>query len=88
MWIVTSTASALRLPRALVFATLCIAVTGGGHILAGGLLPPHLVLAGMTFAFALAYALNARERGLAVILPATATSQILLSDGTSSGRSP
>jgi hypothetical protein len=36
MWIVTSTASALRLPRALVFATLCIAVTGGGHVLAGG----------------------------------------------------
>jgi hypothetical protein len=78
MWIVTSTASALRLPRALVFATLCIAVTGGGHVLAGGRLPPHLALTGVAFAFALAYALNARERGLAVILPATATSQILL----------
>ncbi|MEV4748870.1 hypothetical protein AB0K21_21035 [Streptosporangium sp. NPDC049248] len=75
----TSTVSALRVPRALVFATLCIAVTGGGHALAGGgLVPPHLALAGMAFAFALAYALNARERGLGVVLTATATSQILL----------
>ncbi|MEV6868243.1 hypothetical protein AB0M44_45590 [Streptosporangium subroseum] len=75
----TSTAPALRLPRALVFATVCIAVTGGGHALAGGgLITPHLALIGMVFVFVPAYALNARERGRGVILTAAAAGQILL----------
>ncbi|MFJ2031194.1 hypothetical protein [Streptosporangium sp. NPDC087985] len=75
----TPVASALRVLRALVFATLCLVVSAGGHALAGGgLVPPHLGLLGAVVAFCLAYALNGRERGLEVVLPATAGTQILL----------
>ncbi|GAA3067828.1 MFS transporter [Streptosporangium carneum] len=72
-------ASTLRLPRALVFATLCLVVSGGGHALAGGgLVPAHLGVLGGLFAFCLAYALNGRERGLEVVLAATVGAQALL----------
>lgn len=75
----TPMASAFRLPRALVFATLCLVVTGGGHALAGGgLVPAHLGVLGAVVAFCLAYALNGRERGLEVVLPTTVAAQILL----------
>ncbi|MEV8637507.1 hypothetical protein AB0395_38285 [Streptosporangium sp. NPDC051023] len=74
-------ASALRLPRALVFATLCLVASGGGHALAGGgPVPPLLGALGGVIAFCLAYALNGRERGPGVVLPATAGTQALLHD--------
>jgi hypothetical protein len=76
---VTSAASALRVPRAIVFATLCIVVSAGGHALAGGgPLPPHLAVLGAVIAFGVAYALNGRERDVEVVLAATIGSQVLL----------
>jgi hypothetical protein len=76
---VTSTASALRAPRAIVFATLCIVVSAGGHALAGGgQVPPHLAVLGAMIAFCVAYALNGRERGAEVVLAATIGVQVLL----------
>ncbi|WP_371785640.1 hypothetical protein [Streptosporangium subroseum] len=75
----TSAASALRVPRAIVFATLCIVVSAGGHALAGGgPLPPHLAVLGAVIAFGVAYALNGRERGVEVVLAATVGAQVLL----------
>ncbi|MER5323759.1 MFS transporter [Streptosporangium roseum] len=75
----TPMASALRLPRALVFATLCLVVSGGGHVLAGGApIPAPLAVLGALIAFCLAYALNGRERGLESVLPATVATQVLL----------
>ncbi|WP_433256609.1 hypothetical protein ACQPYK_17980 [Streptosporangium sp. CA-135522] len=75
----TPMASALRVPRALVFATACLAVSGGGHALAGGgPIPVGPTVLGAVIAFCLAYMLNGRERGLEVVLPATAGTQILL----------
>ncbi|GHH66083.1 hypothetical protein GCM10017673_11240 [Streptosporangium violaceochromogenes] len=72
-------APALRLSRALVFATLCLVVTGGGHAMAGGgLVPAHVGLLGAVIAFCLAYTLNGRERGPEVVLSATAGTQIVL----------
>ncbi|MFC7640904.1 hypothetical protein ACFQX6_07785 [Streptosporangium lutulentum] len=58
-----STASA---PRALVFATVCVAVAGDGHALGGGLIALSLTPVGMVFAFVPAYALSARGRGRGV----------------------
>ncbi|WP_329430601.1 hypothetical protein OG339_22125 [Streptosporangium sp. NBC_01495] len=75
----TPTASALRVPRAVVFATMCLVVSAGGHALAGGgLIPPHLAVLGALVAFCVAYALNGRERGVEVVLGATTGAQILL----------
>ncbi|MDP9842370.1 hypothetical protein [Streptosporangium lutulentum] len=75
----TLAASALRVPRAVVFATLCVVVSAGGHVLAGGgPVPPRLVALGAAIAFCVAYALNGRERGADVVLAATVGAQILL----------
>lgn len=72
-------ASALRLPRALVFATLCLVVSGGGHALAGGgAVPPYVAILGGMVALCLGYALNGRERGPEVVLPASVGAQVLL----------
>ncbi|GLW06416.1 hypothetical protein Misp01_15460 [Microtetraspora sp. NBRC 13810] len=71
--------SAFRLLRAVVFATVCVAISAGGHLLAGGgpirLGVGVLAAAG---AFGLAYALNGRDRGPEVVLPATMATQLLL----------
>ena len=75
----TPTASALRVPRAVVFATMCLVASAGGHALAGGgPIPPHLAALGALIAFCVAYALNGRERGVEVVLGATTGAQILL----------
>ncbi|MEU8205848.1 hypothetical protein [Streptosporangium sp. NPDC049046] len=75
----TPTVSALRVPRAVVFATMCLVVSAGGHALAGGgLIPPHVAVLGALIAFCVAYALNGRERGVEVVLGATIGAQILL----------
>ncbi|MER7206471.1 hypothetical protein ABT340_05330 [Streptosporangium sp. NPDC000239] len=72
-------ASALRLPRALVFATLCLVVSGGGHALAGGrAVPPYTAVLGGIVALCLGYALNGHERGPQVVLPASVGVQVLL----------
>ncbi|WP_329080286.1 MULTISPECIES: hypothetical protein [unclassified Streptosporangium] len=73
------TSTALRVPRAIVFATMCLVVSAGGHALAGGgLIPPHLAVLGALVAFCVAYALNGHERGPEVVLTTTAGAQILL----------
>lgn len=79
MTFVSPMAPALRLSRALVFATLCLVVTGGGHAMAGGgLVPASTGVLGAAIAFCLAYALNGRERGPEVVLPATTGTQVVL----------
>jgi hypothetical protein len=71
--------SVLRLSRAVVFATVCGAVSAGGHALAGGGLVPFWVyLAGVLAAFGLAYLIDGRERGAAAVLVATVSTQMVL----------
>ncbi|MEU1729597.1 hypothetical protein [Streptosporangium sp. NPDC020145] len=75
----TLAASALRVPRAIVFATLCTVVSAGGHALAGGgLVPPFLGILGVVVSFCVAYPLGGRERGPEVVLTATGGVQLLL----------
>ncbi|MEV5890520.1 hypothetical protein [Nonomuraea fuscirosea] len=63
----------------MVFATVCGAVSAGGHALAGGgVVPFGAYLAGTLAAFALAYLIDGRERGLPVVLAATVGTQMLL----------
>ncbi|GAA3205996.1 MFS transporter [Nonomuraea roseoviolacea] len=68
-----------RLARAAVFAAVCVVVSAGGHVLAGGapVAAPALFL-GVVAAFVLAFALSGRERGPEVVVGVTATAQILL----------
>ncbi|WP_188190425.1 hypothetical protein [Nonomuraea sp. SYSU D8015] len=68
-----------RLARAAVFATVCVVMSAGGHVLAGSapVAAPALVVA-VAAAFALAFALNRHERGPEVVITATAGAQILL----------
>ncbi|GAA1639573.1 hypothetical protein GCM10009733_040900 [Nonomuraea maheshkhaliensis] len=69
----------LRLARAVVFATVCGGVSAGGHALAGGgAVPFGAYLAGTLAAFALAYLIDGRERGLAAVLAATVGTQLVL----------
>ncbi|GII64667.1 hypothetical protein Skr01_47520 [Sphaerisporangium krabiense] len=71
--------SVLRLPRALVFGAVCIAVSAGGHVFAGGgPIPAPLLFAGVLGVTALAYVLSGRERGPGEILAATVCSQVAL----------
>lgn len=71
----------LRSARAIVFAVVCVVVSAGGHVLAGGArVAPAVMLAGAAGAGALAYALNGRERGRAVVLGATIAAQAALHD--------
>ncbi|MEV0163182.1 hypothetical protein [Nonomuraea fuscirosea] len=75
----TAGGTGLRLARAVVFATVCGAVSAGGHALAGGgVVPFGAYLAGTLAAFALAYLIDGRERGLPVVLAATTGTQTLL----------
>lgn len=75
----TAGGTGLRLARAVVFATVCGAVSAGGHALAGGgVVPFGAYLAGTLAAFALAYLIDGRERGLPVVLAATTGTQMLL----------
>ncbi|GAA2210845.1 hypothetical protein GCM10009850_063040 [Nonomuraea monospora] len=69
----------LRLSRAVVFATVCGAVSAGGHVLAGGgAVPFEVYLAGVLAALGLAYLIDGRERGPAAVLAATAGTQLVL----------
>ncbi|MGV9375805.1 hypothetical protein ACWDRB_08325 [Nonomuraea sp. NPDC003707] len=69
----------LRLVRAVVFATVCGAVSAGGHALAGGgLVPFEVYLAGVLAALGLAYLIDGRERGPVAVLVATVGTQMLL----------
>ncbi|MEU6712032.1 hypothetical protein ABZ897_11205 [Nonomuraea sp. NPDC046802] len=75
----SSASKVLRLSRAVVFATVCCAVSAGGHVLAGGgAIPFRVFLAGVAAALALAYLIDGRERGLAAVLAATVTTQMAL----------
>jgi hypothetical protein len=67
------------LARAVVFATVCVVMSAGGHVLAGGaaVTAPALLI-GVAGAFVLAAVLSGRERGPEVIIGATAAAQILL----------
>jgi hypothetical protein len=78
--VVSPVASAgLRLSRAVVFATVCGAVSAGGHALGGGgLVPFGGYLAGVLAALGLAYLVDGRERGLAAVLAATVFTQTVL----------
>ncbi|MER6944325.1 hypothetical protein ABT294_09910 [Nonomuraea sp. NPDC000554] len=68
-----------RLARAIVFATVCVVVTAGGHAFAGGgPVGLGLMAASVAGAAALAYALNGRERGPRVVLGATVCAQAVL----------
>ncbi|WP_327582393.1 hypothetical protein OHA25_41590 [Nonomuraea sp. NBC_00507] len=79
MGIVSSASSALRLSRAVVFATVCGAVSAGGHALAGGgLVPFEIYLAGVLAVLASAYVIDGRERGPVAVLAATAGAQTVL----------
>ncbi|WP_067179506.1 hypothetical protein [Microtetraspora niveoalba] len=70
---------ALRLPRAIVFAAVCVVVSAAAHAFAGGgAVPPDVMALGAVGALAIAYALNARERGPEVVLTATIGVQVLL----------
>ncbi|QFY08838.1 hypothetical protein GBF35_21090 [Nonomuraea phyllanthi] len=74
-----SASSALRLARAVVFATVCGAVSAAGHALAGGgLVPFEVYLAGVLAALGLAYLIDGRERGPAAVLTATVSTQMVL----------
>ncbi|MGP3959752.1 hypothetical protein ACTWPT_27445 [Nonomuraea sp. 3N208] len=75
----SSASSALRLSRAVVFATVCGAVSAGGHALAGGgLVPFEVYLAGVLAVLASAYLIDGRELGPAAVLAATAGAQTVL----------
>ncbi|MFF0767270.1 MFS transporter [Nonomuraea wenchangensis] len=68
-----------RLARAAVFAAVCVVMSAGGHVLAGGVpvAVPTLSI-GVLGAFALAFVLNGRQRGPETVVAATAAAQILL----------
>ncbi|RBQ19990.1 MFS transporter [Spongiactinospora rosea] len=75
----TSCLSSTRLARAAVFAVVCVMVSVGGHAFAGGgLVAPGMLAAGAAGAFALAWVLSGRERGLGVVLGATTAAQVVL----------
>ncbi|MGN9842006.1 hypothetical protein ACTMTI_28150 [Nonomuraea sp. H19] len=75
----SSASPALRLSRAVVFATACGAVSAGGHALAGGgLVPFEGYLAGLLAVLATAYLIAGRERGPAAVLAATVGAQTVL----------
>ncbi|WP_084958446.1 hypothetical protein [Thermoactinospora rubra] len=70
---------ALRLARATAFALVCVVVSAGGHLFAGGgAIPPGVLLAGGAGALALAYGFNGRERGLGTVLAVTISAQAVL----------
>ncbi|MFF4776046.1 hypothetical protein [Microtetraspora fusca] len=70
---------ALRLPRAVVFAAVCVVVSAAAHAFAGGgTVPPEVMALGAVGALAVAYALNGRERGPQAVLAATIGAQVLL----------
>src|SRR5690242_1711971 len=69
----------LRMTRALVFATVCVVISAGGHAFAGGgAVPPGILGAGALVAMVLAYALSGREPRLEVLLTASIGTQALL----------
>ncbi|MFI6497326.1 MFS transporter [Nonomuraea typhae] len=69
----------LRLVRAAVFAMVCVAVSAGGHLFAGGArITATPLLLGAGAALALAWTLNGRERSRETVLAATAGTQIVL----------
>ncbi|WP_304452685.1 hypothetical protein [Nocardiopsis sp. YSL2] len=58
----------LRLPRASVFAGVCVGVSAGGHALSSGHgVAPVGVVAGFALVLAAAHGLARRERGLAAV---------------------
>ncbi len=70
---------ALRLARAAIFAMVCLVVSAAGHGFAGGgQVGPTAFAVGALGAFALAFALNGRERAAEVVLATTTVAQLLL----------
>ncbi|WP_067126367.1 hypothetical protein [Microtetraspora malaysiensis] len=70
---------ALRLPRAVVFAAVCVVVSAVAHAFAGGgTVSPGVMALGAVGALAVAYPLNGRERGPQMVLAATIGAQALL----------
>ncbi|MFI6317560.1 hypothetical protein ACIBG8_08570 [Nonomuraea sp. NPDC050556] len=77
---------AWRLVRATVFATVCIAASAGGHILAGGALAsPGLLLLAAAGALALAYVIGGRPHSRGPVLGASVATQALLHELFSNG---
>ncbi|MEO3888886.1 MFS transporter [Nonomuraea sp. B5E05] len=68
-----------RLARAAVFAAVCVVMSAGGHVLAGGApVAVPTLLFGVLGTFVLAFVLSGRERGPEAVVAATAVAQILL----------
>ncbi|MEU5884960.1 hypothetical protein [Spirillospora sp. NPDC047279] len=70
--------SVVRWVRAAGFAAACAGLAAAGHVAGGGGLRPWAVPAGFLIVFVPALLLSGRERTMASILPATATSQAVL----------
>ncbi|GII79947.1 hypothetical protein Sru01_49290 [Sphaerisporangium rufum] len=69
----------LRVLRALVFATVCVVISAGGHAFAGGgSVPPGVLGAGALVAMVLAYALSGHEPRMEVLLTTSIGTQALL----------
>ncbi|MGN9788560.1 hypothetical protein ACTMTF_44670 [Nonomuraea sp. ZG12] len=72
-------ALALRLIRAAAFAVVCVMVSAGGHMFAGGgALSALSLVVSSVVPFALALVFNGRERACETVLAATAITQVVL----------
>jgi hypothetical protein len=72
-------ALALRLIRAAAFAVVCVMVSAGGHMVAGGgALSALALVVSSAVPFALALVFNGRERACETVLAATAITQVVL----------
>jgi hypothetical protein len=72
-------ALALRLIRAAAFAVVCVMVSAGGHMFAGGgALSAFSLVVSSVVPFALALVFNGRERACETVLAATAITQVVL----------
>ncbi|MEV5412208.1 MFS transporter [Thermopolyspora sp. NPDC052614] len=74
----TSAALPFRVVRAAAFAVVCLGLSTGAHVLAGGMLSGRSVGLGLAVAFAAAAPLSGRERTLRTILPLLGGVQVAL----------
>ncbi len=74
----TTAALPFRVVRAAAFAVVCLGLSMGAHVLAGGMLSGRSVGLGLAVAFAAAAPLSGRERTLRTILPLLAGVQVVL----------